>query len=212
VRSGAPTPLPDVAHPPAPWHLAGHMTLLVWLLPAAAVADRVPVGTRVVSVAGRVLVGTAWVRYAPGSMVAYGELLAAVHVLDGWRPRQTVTDIWVDDLVSAVGGRALWGIPKELATFPVLDGSSFACDADDGPIAEAGFTPWLRLPGRLHAGWSMVHEAPEGLRRSRTRLRGRATIGRARMAAAPSGPLAHLAGRRPLMAVRFDDLEVDFGV
>ncbi|WP_392959099.1 acetoacetate decarboxylase family protein [Streptomyces sp. LN245] len=105
-------------YPEEPWHLAGQMYLSLWLVPARElppVAD----GTRPVTVAGRGAVGAAWVVYENDSVLHYNELLRAVLVRDGRRPRVCVTDIWVDSAASMAGGRELWGIPKEMADFDI---------------------------------------------------------------------------------------------
>ncbi len=203
-----------VAFPPAPWTLTGHMTLLLWNVPTSLVADRVPDGLTPLSLAGRSLLGTAWVRYDEGGMLAYNELLAAVHVRDGWRPRQSITDIWVDSAVSRDGGRALWGIPKDLAHFGLLDGRSFACGLTHPAQATATFRP-APIPAtgpRMRAGWSMVQERGGQRVHSRTRLRGRVRPGRASMVVEADGPLGFLARRRPFLALQIIDMQVTFGV
>ncbi len=205
-----------IGYPPAPWHLEGQMTLMLWNVPTALVADRVPRAARPVSVAGRSVLGTAWVRYGPGGVLSYGELLAAVHVWDGWRIHQTVTDIWVDEPVSVAGGRALWAIPKDLAAFGLLDGRSFACGpaqpgAEDD--VQATFRPGRRLPGRPWASWTLLQERPDGTEvRSRTRLQAKVTLGHGSMAVRADGRLGFLSGRRPFAAVQLDDMAVTFGV
>jgi hypothetical protein len=106
------------SYPEEPWHLAGQMYLSLWLVPERElppVAD----GTRPVTVAGRGAVGAAWVVYENDSVLRYNELLRAVLVRDGRRPRVCITDIWVDSAASMAGGRELWGIPKEMADFDI---------------------------------------------------------------------------------------------
>ncbi|MFE2302578.1 acetoacetate decarboxylase family protein [Streptomyces sp. NPDC059445] len=105
-------------YPEEPWHLAGRMYLSLWLVPAREL-PRVADGTRPVTVAGRGAVGAAWVVYENDSVLHYNELLRAVLVRDGGRPRVCITDIWVDSPASMTGGRELWGIPKELAEFAI---------------------------------------------------------------------------------------------
>ncbi|WP_370325584.1 acetoacetate decarboxylase family protein [Euzebya sp.] len=214
-------PGPDASTPPAPypdppWRLRGHMTVHLWVVPTARLVERVPTGTRPVSIAGRSLVGTAWVAYEPGGDLSYGELLAAVHVWHGRRPRQTVTDIWVDSAASVAGGRALWGIPKDLGRFDVLDGRAFAMapaeDGGDAPDTTATFRPRVTLPGRVRLGWSMVQQRGDGHVVSRTRLSGRPVVGRGSVTVDPRGRLGWLADRTPLLAVQLRDLRIAFGV
>ena len=56
-------------------------------------------------------------------MLSYRELMTTVLVRRGLRVLPTITHIWVDSETSRDGGRALWGIPKGLASF-VFDGRS----------------------------------------------------------------------------------------
>lgn len=193
------------------------MTILLWWVPTSLVVDRVPAGTRPVSLAGRSVIGTAWVAYVEGSVVSYDELLAAVHVWDGRALRQTVTDIWVDEPVSVAGGRALWGIPKDLAAFAALDGRTFGmgrvptADAPVVPDVRATFTPLLRLPLRVRTAWHMVQQRQGRRFNTKVRLAGRLRLGRGRMVVRPDGHLGHLSGRRPFAAVHIADMAVTFG-
>lgn len=127
-------------YPEEPWHLAGRMYLSLWLVPAREL-PRVADGTRPVTVAGRGAVGAAWVVYENDSVLHYNELLRAVLVRDGGRPRVCITDIWVDSPASMTGGRELWGIPKDLAEFAIdrtaVDGTAHVGRADLGS-AEVG--------------------------------------------------------------------------
>ena len=90
-----------VSYPPEPWVLCGQMHVSVWLPPRGSRPSHpVPSGIRRLLVAGRTVVGTAWVDYQPGGVLAYRELLAAMLVRDGVRPRATITGIWVDSVPS----------------------------------------------------------------------------------------------------------------
>src|SRR5690348_12388115 len=121
-----------MAYPPSPWSLRGRMHVSVWAVPVAdvpALPASLSGAVRVVRLFGRAFIGTAWVDYQPGGDLSYHELLSAVLTRAGWRPRVTITHIWVDSVASRDGGRALWGIPKDLAVF--AGGAASA----GGPIA-----------------------------------------------------------------------------
>ncbi|WP_199512855.1 acetoacetate decarboxylase [Nucisporomicrobium flavum] len=189
-------------HPPSPWNLRGRLYLSVFALPAAAL-PALPGGLRPLTVAGRVLLGAAWVRYEPGGTLHYRELLTAVLLRD---LRVSIVDIWVDSEASRDGGRSLWAIPKDLATLEIDPPAASAAG-----IATAVIRPGRRWPGR----WP----APMRLRQARgsalveTPVRGRTALRSARVAWAPerSGRLAYLAGRKPVLSLVLDDFRLRFG-
>src|SRR5688500_11963713 len=96
--------------PSPPWRMTGQLWLTLVRTARPGPGGR-PAGTY----------GVALVDYQEGSPLTYGELLVArpVKVEDGPNAGKhvTVTDIWVDSAPSREGGRSLWAVPKELATF-----------------------------------------------------------------------------------------------
>ena len=192
-----------MAYPPEPWHLRGQLHLSLWLLPAAKVPP-VP-AARLITVAGRAVVGTAWVDYQPGGVLEYRELLAAVAVRRGLRPAVTITHIWVDSEPSRDGGRELWGIPKDLATLSINTTSTAPGIAD--AVIEVGHTAFGRWPFRF----SLVQEL--GGKPKVSPVRGSARLHRARIgwAVVRDGPLSWLAGGRPLVSLSFRDFRMLFG-
>ena len=133
----------DRPYPPEPWDLTGTGAITTWRVPVGSLPG-LPSGVRAAEVRGTALVTTAFVRYDHRGLMAYDELLAAVVVRHGRGLALSITDIWVDSETSVAGGRGLWGIPKDLATF----GEHYA-ETADGPIASASFSsrraPALRL-------------------------------------------------------------------
>jgi hypothetical protein len=112
------------AYPPEPWDLRGQMYLSVFAVPRSALpALPPPLAATVRPVGRRVPVGAAWVSYEPGGVLTYRELLTAVLVHERGRPRVSILDIWVDSVASRDGGRALWGIPKNLAQLTIRPGA-----------------------------------------------------------------------------------------
>ena len=99
----------SASFPPPPWHLRGEAVL---------------VGAR----GGR---GLLLARYDDSATMAYHELI----VFSGLRRRGRfvgfeVAGIWVDSASSLAGGRAIWGLPKELATFRWTPGRVSVADRE----------------------------------------------------------------------------------
>lgn len=198
------------AYPPEPWRLRGQLHACVFLLPLIDVPVDLPPGCRPVRLGRLGVVATAWVVYQPGGVLAYHELMSTLLVRRGWRLLPTITHIWVDSVASRDGGRALWGIPKQLATF-AFSWSRFACSDDEGPIAAGTASPWLALPGRLPACLHLVQSFAGAAKITPVRARARMALSRATFDADPTGPLAFLAGRRPLLSVALRDFRMTFG-
>ena len=202
-----------MTYPPEPWDLRGQLYLSVWAVPRAALPD-LPVEpeARPLLIAGRALVGAAFVRYEPGGVLQYRELLAAVLVRQPRRPRVSIMDIWVDSVASRDGGRELWGIPKDLADLDVDAGQPFRATRDGGPIAGAGFTRGMRLPGRWPVPLAVSQRLAGAVVTSRVRGRAALRLGRARWEISADGPLRYLAGRRPWLTLTIADFRLLFGV
>jgi hypothetical protein len=204
-------------YPPEPWNLQGQMYVSVFLVPHRLLPPMPAVlraAVRPLLVAGRAVVGTAWVSYEPGGTLHYRELLSSVLVLDGGRPRVSITEIWVDSVASRDGGRALWGIPKDLADLTVdpADGGTVRVSAAAGrPIAAGVVRPRWTLPGRFPVAFSVVQALGETVRR--TPVRGRAGLrgGATAWQTDPAGPLGYLAGRKPFLSVVVADFALTFG-
>jgi hypothetical protein len=204
-----------VSYPPEPWVLRGQLHLSVWLLPRGSRSSHpVPPGIRRVLVAGRAVVGTAWVDYQPGGVLSYRELLVATLVRDGVRPRATITGIWVDSVPSRDGGRSLWAIPKELADFAfdaVAGDVSAEANIDGRPIASASVRRGVRLPGRWPVRFRVVQDRDGQSQTTRVRATARVQLGRSDWRIAPDGPLAYLRGLRPPVTVSLADFRMTVG-
>ena len=204
-----------MSYPSEPWYLRGQMHLTVWRMPLADL-PALPPGLAPVRLGGCALVGTAWVVYEPGGVLSYRELLVAVPVWHGRLLRASITDIWVDSAPSLRGGRELWGIPKELATFD-FTGPRFAASTPDGaPIARGTVAPRAGLPGRWPARYTVAQnigvQKPAGeLAVTPVRSRAALRLTSAYWEFAPDGPLAWLAGGRPLLSASLRDFRLRFG-
>jgi hypothetical protein len=198
------------AYPGEPWALRGQLHTSLFLVPVTEVPADVPGGFRPVRLGRFGLVGTAWVSYEPGGVLAYRELMSTLLVRRGIRLMPTITHIWVDSEASRDGGRALWGIPKQLAEFS-FTGSQFSADDDGGPVAAGTVRPRWRLPGRWPVGFRVAQWL--GGKAKVTPVRASAQLGLAKAAfdADGDGPLAFLAGRRPLVSFSLRDFTMVFG-
>lgn len=209
--------MPDF--PPEPWRLAAQAYLSVWRVPVRALPRLSDVVTPL-TVGGRALVVTAWIDYTPPGQMRYHELLATVAVRHGAGIAGSITEIWVDSAASRAGGRELWGIPKELATFDLRFGPTVTATAttrpgDPGgggsPIATATFTPRRIGTPRARTGFSLVQEVAGAPYVSPVRARMRMRASSARWRVDPDGPLAYLAGHRPVVSAHAADARLLFG-
>ncbi|MFH8388585.1 acetoacetate decarboxylase family protein [Streptomyces sp. NPDC018036] len=200
------------SYPEEPWRLAGQMYLSLWLVPVREL-PRVADGTRPVTVAGRGAVGAAWVLYENDSVLHYNELLRAVLVRDGHRPRVCITDIWVDSAASMAGGRELWGIPKELADFDIdrTAGLRAGAATEKDVLATAAFEPGRRIPGRWPLTYRVAQTLDGALKTSSVRSRSTVRTARAHWIAQESSPLGELSRRRPLLSLALNDFAIRFG-
>lgn len=202
------------AYPPEPWQLRGQLHLTIWRVAASAL-PALPSGLRPIRLGSTTLVGTAWVDYEPGGMLTYRELLATVLVRHGARPMVSITDIWVDSEASLRGGRQLWGIPKEFATFDVerrRASQHWAAETpDSAPVARGTVTARTTFPGRWSVGCTVAQQLAGSL--ALTPVRSRSVLGpcRASWELPAGGPLDWLCGARPLLSVSLRDLTLRFG-
>ncbi len=209
------------SYPPEPWQLGGSMHVSLWRVPRralpATLEQALPASAEVVTLRGSALVGTAFVRYEPGSVLSYDELLVATLVRHGRGLRVTIGDIWVDSPASVAGGRALWGIPKRLATFEREAGNGGTVrfraeeDEDGRTLAELRVRPGARLPGwrRLPMPTAQRLDGVDTV--SRVQSLARVRLARAAWRFPPGSPLAWLEGHRPVTSATLEELAISFG-
>lgn len=169
----------------------------------------------------RTIWATAWAVYEPTGVLAYNELLAAKLIGMGRCPTVTIPHIWVDHPASITGGRALWDIPKQPATFAIESdpGAVFTATArtEDGqPIAEFIYRPRRTFPGRWPTRVQTrqpsldnpFETAPtEAIAKAETSVE----WGHGIWTIAPQGPFAFLAERKPFLTVRLQNCSLVFG-
>lgn len=195
------------AYPAEPWDLHGHAHVGVWLVPAEDLPAPHSSATRPITLFGRGIVSAAFFVYERPSPLTYDEIMATVLVREGWRPRVSITHIWVDSAASRDGGRALWAIPKELADFDVAPHRSY--DADG--IGSLTVSRVRRLPFRVPLAFRIAQDRAGTLQVSPVRGRIRPGLTRGRWSFAADGPIAFLAGRRPLLTLAVRPFRLLFG-
>lgn len=202
-----PTSDDDHSYPPEPWDLHGHAQVGVWLVPRRAAPPPHHPGSRQIRVFGRVLVGAAFFRYDDPSPLTYDEIMATQLVLDGWRPRVSITHIWVDSPASEAGGRELWAIPKELAQFERVTNRAYTATG----IGTLTLARWKALPFRLPLGFRIAQDRSGSLLVSPVQGSARLGLAKGFWTFDPDGPLAFLAGRKPLMTLTIQRFRLFFG-
>lgn len=194
-------------YPDAPWQLHGQLWLSLFRVrPGDDPHHRDRPGG---------LHGVALVSYEDPSPLTYSELLVA-------RPVGTqaqVTDIWVDSPDSRDGGRELWAIPKDLASFGRTTRAG-AVDRTTWEVAHEGTTSVTarftdvsrRSPVRLPFAFSTRQVRADGeVVVTPVTGSGRALPCRGHWEADAEGPLAWLSGKRPLASFRVADFAMSFG-
>lgn len=197
-------------YPPEPWQLRGELLVSAFLIPADELpAGSVLPGRRPLRWGRRVLVGAAFVRYE-GGVLEYDELLVAVPSRGRGGLRVTIPLIWVDSPASRAGGRELWGIPKELAEFTrTVEGSEVEAAMGEVAALHARYGRAL-LPRSQRIPLPTLQRLDGRTIDSRNLTIGRLT--RLRTAWTFTGPLAFLAGRRPVLGVAIRDARIIFGM
>ena len=203
-----------ISYPPEPWHLGGEIYGSIWRVPLtslhiAHLQEIVPIKFQ-----GGAFVGTFLARYKPGGVLVYNELAMAVWVRRQYDLRLcSVLRIWVDSESSAVGGRELWGIPKELGTFAIQDGNPFAArvGAIEKDITVLRFEPRLRLPGMWRVSFRLAQEFGLRLKLTHARCRGQIAFGKGSWEFSAEGPLAFFTERQPLLSIRLENMTLRFG-
>jgi hypothetical protein len=205
-----------VTYPPEPWYLGGSLLVSVFRVPTAHLPPQFAAGPKPRTVGRHTIVGAAFARYRPGGVLSYDELLVATPTLARGRLSVTIPQIWVDSPESLEGGRALWGIPKELGEFrrrETADAAAVSMSTDAGPVASlrTRFGPAL-LPGMRQLPLPIL-QAPPGRRiLSHNRVIGSVRSLRTRWTFDPHGPLGYLAGHRPITSFALNDASIVFGM
>jgi hypothetical protein len=211
-----------VAYPPAPWRLGGSMAVSLWSFPRRNLPqDILQEGLAPRGWFGRSILATAFAVYEPGGVLAYNELLLALRVRASGRGMVNVPAIWVDSSASVAGARALWAVPKELASFTagqtmLADGGRIECSFEarngDCLLASMRFRSRAALPGWWRTRSSIVQASGGDRVITRAQALSRIAIGSAIWEFPVESPLGFLRGRRPLVSLRLHRMTMAFGI
>lgn len=150
---------------------------------------------------------------SPTERTRYHELLRAVLTRDGARPRVRITDIRVDSEVSTAGGRALWGIRKEMATFEVHRArlTSFAARTHEGELAAGRYAERRHLPGRRLMAYKLARTLDGRIKTRPVRSSAAPRLADAEWTAPVGGRLGALGRRTPLISLTLRDFTLRLG-
>jgi len=106
-------------YPSPPWTLQGEAIQAVHLIDFAVARALVPAELEIIPIfPGKTLGGIYLAHYQAGSVLEYHELIViAAMVGGGGKIGAWISHIYVDNPSSLLGGREIWGLPKELAQF-----------------------------------------------------------------------------------------------
>lgn len=109
----------EESFPPAPWRLCGDAVMVIARVGAdAARSYPAPSGVKLVSAGRSTVGGILLARYDERATLPYHELIVFSGLARAaGKPAFVVSHIYVDSISSLWGGRAIWGLPKQLAEF-----------------------------------------------------------------------------------------------
>lgn len=210
-RRSAPDAPPRYATPgsvPGPgevWCPVGEKSTLyaVHLVPVRAVAPYIPRGLEIVSFGGYTLGVVFLSYYGPASTLEYHELIVMPALVRYRKARAFwVTHIYVDNELSVQGGRAVFGLPKEMAEFDWLGGrpGEARLSLAGQPLITIRYgAPHGRVPGWI--GGPSISVVGNEVLFFLSRLRAEYGLCRVSYEIAPTSPLATLELGRPLFGI-----------
>ncbi|MBD1911641.1 MULTISPECIES: acetoacetate decarboxylase family protein [unclassified Leptolyngbya] len=201
-------------YPAAPWSLQGRALVSVQTVDVAAMREFLPAALDVIQIfPGKTLGGVYLSSYEEGSVLTYNELIVFCGLTRyGDRIGPWVTHIYVDNPRSVAGGREIWGLPKEMASFRWTAGENpqVAVYQDDQllcrlkyhsqfPGVPVSLPPFLGAFSLLHSNF--VWFKAQG--RAKTHL-----LMGAEVEVPSDSPFAPLKLNHPLMAFNLEDFAI----
>jgi acetoacetate decarboxylase len=108
-----------MTYPLAPWRLKGYGFLALYWVDIDRVRPSIPKELQIFSfLPGKTLGGIYVASYEDGSTLQYHELISvSALIIHQGEIGAWISHIYVDNPDSRVGGRTIWGLPKEMAEF-----------------------------------------------------------------------------------------------
>lgn len=141
-----------MGYPSAPWTLKGYALLTLHLLDVDRVRHLIPKELDIKTVwPGKTVGGVYFSYYSPGSALEYNELIVAPALVSyQGKVGAWVSHIYVDNPDSVVGGREIWGLPKELAEFSWENDRRVTVRQGDRMLCKFKYNqPWLAWPQKF---------------------------------------------------------------
>lgn len=195
----------SVPYPSPPWRLRGQAWAAAWRLRGLDQTG-LPAGWTSFRVGPWSLLGAVWAEYAAGGDLAYEELAVGQVVRRGRALAITIPWIWVDSDASRTGGRILWSLPKQRASFEAEDHERTA-ETPSGPASLEHRGTGLPL-GRWPLAFVVAQPSPTGPVYAPCRLRADLRLARTRWRLPP--PLDRLPAR-PWLSLHLTDAELVLG-
>jgi acetoacetate decarboxylase len=121
-----------MSYPPAPWRLQGYGLQTLHLMDIDRVRHLVPAHLQIFSCLPGKTLGSLYVgRYEAESTLNYSELIVVPALIHNQgKVGVWISHIYVDNPDSIVGGREIWGLPKEMAEFEWEDKKAIVRQGD----------------------------------------------------------------------------------
>jgi hypothetical protein len=200
-----------MSYPQAPWTLQGYAYQTLQLLECDRVRPLIPSELNLVSVfPGKTVGGVYLSKYGAGSVLEYSELIVVAALasyagkIGGW-----ISHIYVDNVDSVVGGREIWGLPKEMAEFTWTD-RSVTVTQGDRLLCRLKYN-WQSPGFPLPFGASSFSSLGSNLLLFPTQLKARWSLVGSQLEIPPDSPFGDLDINRPWLTVYADRMQLTVG-
>jgi len=208
-------PSPETTlYPAAPWSLRGRALVSVHAVDIAVMRQVLPATLEILPVfPGKTLGGVYLSSYETGSVLTYNELIVFCGLVKyGDRTSSWVTHIYVDNPQSVAGGRQIWGLPKQLATFRWTAGNhpQISVSQDDQMLCRfeyQGQLPGIPTPIPSFAGTFSLLDAQHVWSSVQGSAKTHLLVG-AEVEVPATSPFAAFNLTQPLMAFGLEDLNL----
>ncbi|PSN20204.1 acetoacetate decarboxylase [filamentous cyanobacterium CCP5] len=201
-----------MAYPSPPWQLQGQALILLYLLEIERSRPWVAAELAIVPVLpGLTLGGVLVAAYTPGSVMAYSELIIVPALVRYGRSIGFwISHIYVDQPDSVAGGRAIWGLPKQMAAFTWSEGAIAISQPERDLCSVESPAPWLSLPAAWQPALTgqVFCQIQAHLARFESQFQGQVHLTKAQLSVPASSPFAELLPGQPWLAVAISDLQL----